>query len=159
MTFYETPGNQSQDRNSKKLEFMDSSIHGTSYFSYCWCILVIFQTRCLLLSSFAVLAQIEISPPFANLETSIQNGCYHPFTLQENILLPNTMGNIHVTCTPLSMLFATSMGLFNSGIKRQVLGPSHVQTPMPCCGKLCLAVQLDVQNCTFPKNESVRLMA
>lgn len=68
-------------------------------------------------------------------ETSIQNGCY-PFILQENFLLLNTVGNIHMTCTPLSTLFATSGGLFNSGIKRQVFGPSTVQTPMLCCGKL-----------------------
>lgn len=68
-------------------------------------------------------------------ETSSQNGCY-PFTLQENILLLNAMGNIRMTSAPLSMLFATSVGLFNSGIKRQVLGMNPVQTPMPCCGKL-----------------------
>lgn len=69
-------------------------------------------------------------------ETSIQNRSYHPFTLQENILLLNTMGNIHVTCTPLSMLFTTWVSMFNRGIKRQVFGLSHVQTPLPCFGQL-----------------------
>lgn len=84
--------------------------------------------------SFVVLAQIEISVPFANLRTSIQNGCY-AFTHQENILLLHPKGNIRATCTPLSTLFATSVGLFDSGKTRQVFRPSPVQTPVPCCGK------------------------
>lgn len=37
------------------------------------------------------------------------------------------------------MLFAISVGLFGSGMKRQVFGHRPVQTPMPCCEKFCLS--------------------
>lgn len=123
-TFYKTL-EKSINRNPKKLEFMGSSIHGTLCCSFplseSYSYFDLYTHFCPFLLQFWYRLGFHCKS-----ETSIQNRSYHPFTLQENILLLNTMGNIHVTCTPLSMLFTTWVSMFNRGIKRQVFGLSHV---------------------------------